>query len=64
MAWNALFWLQISFEKQADSPSAAGDADASDVQSVDSSVSRPSGKRDTVCQVCVHKRVIPAFFGV
>ncbi|XP_069801205.1 histone-lysine N-methyltransferase NSD3 isoform X3 [Dendropsophus ebraccatus] len=43
---------QISFEKQADSPSAAGDADASDVQSVDSSVSRKSNKRDTVCQIC------------
>ncbi|XP_040270697.1 histone-lysine N-methyltransferase NSD3 isoform X4 [Bufo bufo] len=43
---------QISFEKQVDSPSAAGEADASDVQSVDSSVSRRSGKRDTVCQIC------------
>ncbi|XP_056426911.1 histone-lysine N-methyltransferase NSD3 isoform X3 [Hyla sarda] len=43
---------QISFEKQADSPSAAGDVDASDVQSVDSSVSRRSSKRDTVCQIC------------
>ncbi|XP_075063137.1 histone-lysine N-methyltransferase NSD3 isoform X5 [Mixophyes fleayi] len=45
---------QISFEKQLDSPSAAADADASDVQSVDSSVSRRSGKRDTVCQICEH----------
>ncbi|XP_075714943.1 histone-lysine N-methyltransferase NSD3 isoform X3 [Rhinoderma darwinii] len=43
---------QISFEKQVDSPSAAVDADASDVQSVDSSVSRRSGKKDTVCQIC------------
>ncbi|XP_063787606.1 histone-lysine N-methyltransferase NSD3 isoform X2 [Pseudophryne corroboree] len=45
---------QISFEKQLDSPSAAADADASDVQSVDSSVSRRSSKRDTVCQICEH----------
>ncbi|KAM8974282.1 histone-lysine N-methyltransferase NSD3 isoform 2-T2 [Pelodytes ibericus] len=43
---------QISFEKQSDSPSAAADADASDVQSVDSSVSRRSSRRDTVCQIC------------
>ncbi|XP_040202163.1 histone-lysine N-methyltransferase NSD3 isoform X5 [Rana temporaria] len=43
---------QISFDKQPDSPSANADADASDVQSVDSSVSRRSSKRDTVCQIC------------
>ncbi|XP_018109063.1 histone-lysine N-methyltransferase NSD3 isoform X2 [Xenopus laevis] len=43
---------QISFEKQPDSPSAAADADASDVQSVDSSISQRSSKRDSVCQIC------------
>ncbi|XP_068130719.1 histone-lysine N-methyltransferase NSD3 isoform X4 [Hyperolius riggenbachi] len=43
---------QTSFDKQPDSPSAHADADASDVQSVDSSVSRRSSKRDTVCQIC------------
>ncbi|CAH2275181.1 histone-lysine N-methyltransferase NSD3 isoform X1 [Pelobates cultripes] len=43
---------QICFEKQSDSPSAAVDADASDVQSVDSSTSRRSSRRDTVCQIC------------
>ncbi|XP_031195211.1 histone-lysine N-methyltransferase NSD3 isoform X3 [Mastomys coucha] len=45
---------QVGFGKQVDSPSAA-DADASDAQSVDSSLSRrgvgPS-KKDTVCQIC------------
>ncbi|XP_072835020.1 histone-lysine N-methyltransferase NSD3 isoform X3 [Pogona vitticeps] len=47
--------LQGSFGKQSDSPSAAADADASDVQSVDSSLSRRGSgisKRDTVCQIC------------
>ncbi|XP_053125516.1 histone-lysine N-methyltransferase NSD3 isoform X6 [Hemicordylus capensis] len=47
--------LQGSFGKQSDSPSAAADADASDVQSVDSSLSRRgsgTSKRDTVCQIC------------
>ncbi|KAM6431905.1 histone-lysine N-methyltransferase NSD3 isoform 2-T3 [Liasis olivaceus] len=47
--------LQGSFGKQSDSPSAAADADASDVQSVDSSLSRRgsgASKRDTVCQIC------------
>lgn len=46
--------LQGSFGKRSDSPSAAADADASDVQSVDSSLSRRgagTNKRDTVCQV-------------
>ncbi|KAM3830927.1 histone-lysine N-methyltransferase NSD3 isoform 2-T2 [Vipera latastei] len=47
--------LQGSFGKQSDSPSATADADASDVQSVDSSLSRRgsgTNKRDTVCQIC------------
>ncbi|XP_048368442.1 histone-lysine N-methyltransferase NSD3 isoform X3 [Sphaerodactylus townsendi] len=47
--------LQGSFGKQSDSPSATADADASDVQSVDSSLSRRGSgmsKRDTVCQIC------------
>uniref|UniRef100_A0A6I8NFM8 Nuclear receptor binding SET domain protein 3 n=1 Tax=Ornithorhynchus anatinus TaxID=9258 RepID=A0A6I8NFM8_ORNAN len=47
--------LQMSFGKQIDSPSATADADASDVQSVDSSLSRRgtgTNKKDTVCQVC------------
>uniref|UniRef100_A0A670YJL5 Histone-lysine N-methyltransferase NSD3 n=1 Tax=Pseudonaja textilis TaxID=8673 RepID=A0A670YJL5_PSETE len=47
--------LQGSFGKQSDSPLAAADADASDVQSVDSSLSRRgsgTNKRDTVCQIC------------
>ncbi|KAL8173961.1 UNVERIFIED_CONTAM: Histone-lysine N-methyltransferase nsd3, partial [Gekko kuhli] len=47
--------LQGSFGKQSDSPSATADADASDVQSVDSSLSRRgsgTSKRDTVCQIC------------
>uniref|UniRef100_A0A667Y132 Histone-lysine N-methyltransferase NSD3 n=1 Tax=Myripristis murdjan TaxID=586833 RepID=A0A667Y132_9TELE len=42
------------FGKSLDSPAAA-DADASDTQSVDSSLSRQgsnTGKRDTVCQIC------------
>ncbi|XP_029459790.1 histone-lysine N-methyltransferase NSD3 isoform X1 [Rhinatrema bivittatum] len=46
---------QASFGKRSDSPSAAADADASDVQSVDSSVSRRgtgTNKKDTVCQIC------------
>ncbi|XP_068931997.1 histone-lysine N-methyltransferase NSD3 isoform X1 [Petaurus breviceps papuanus] len=47
--------LQVNFGKQLDSPSAAADADASDVQSVDSSLSRRgtgTNKKDTVCQIC------------
>ncbi|OXB75074.1 UNVERIFIED_CONTAM: hypothetical protein H355_015435 [Colinus virginianus] len=47
--------LQGSFGKRSDSPSAAVDADASDVQSVDSSLSRRgtgTNKKDTVCQIC------------
>ncbi|KAM9194813.1 histone-lysine N-methyltransferase NSD3 isoform 1-T1 [Dugong dugon] len=47
--------LQVSFGKQVDSPSATADADISDVQSVDSSLSRRSfgmNKKDTVCQIC------------
>ncbi|KAH0623120.1 hypothetical protein JD844_031100 [Phrynosoma platyrhinos] len=47
--------LQGSFGKQSDSPSAAADADASDVQSVDSSLSRRgsgTSKKDTICQIC------------
>nr|XP_048312392.1 histone-lysine N-methyltransferase NSD3 isoform X2 [Myodes glareolus] len=46
--------LQVGFEKE-DSPSAAADADASDSQSVDSSLSRRgvgTSKKDSVCQVC------------
>ncbi|XP_076770048.1 histone-lysine N-methyltransferase NSD3 isoform X3 [Arvicanthis niloticus] len=46
---------QVGFGKQADSPSAAADADASDAQSVDSSLSRRGAgmsKKDTVCQIC------------
>ncbi|KAK2491638.1 hypothetical protein MC885_015494 [Smutsia gigantea] len=45
--------LQVGFGKQVDSPSAAADADISDVQSVDSSLSRRGigmSKKDTVCQ--------------
>ncbi|XP_039382796.1 histone-lysine N-methyltransferase NSD3 isoform X3 [Mauremys reevesii] len=45
--------LQGSFGKHSDSPSAT--ADASDVQSVDSSLSRRgtgTNKKDTVCQIC------------
>ncbi|KAJ6652956.1 hypothetical protein lerEdw1_010266 [Lerista edwardsae] len=45
--------LQGSFGKQSDSPSAAADADASDVQSVDSSLSRRgSGIRQHTCFSC------------
>ncbi|KAF2984841.1 hypothetical protein EK904_014596 [Melospiza melodia maxima] len=47
--------LQGSFGKRSDSPSATADADASDVQSVDSSLSRRgtgTSKKDTVCQIC------------
>ncbi|XP_010944546.1 histone-lysine N-methyltransferase NSD3 isoform X1 [Camelus dromedarius] len=47
--------LQVGFGKQADSPSATADADASDVQSVDSSLSRRGtgmSKKDAVCQIC------------
>uniref|UniRef100_A0A8V5H1L8 Uncharacterized protein n=1 Tax=Melopsittacus undulatus TaxID=13146 RepID=A0A8V5H1L8_MELUD len=49
--------LQVdgSFGKRSDSPSATADADASDVQSVDSSLSRRgtgTNKKDTVCQIC------------
>uniref|UniRef100_A0A452J0G4 Histone-lysine N-methyltransferase NSD3 n=1 Tax=Gopherus agassizii TaxID=38772 RepID=A0A452J0G4_9SAUR len=47
--------LQGSFGKHSDSPSATADADASDVQSVDSSLSRRgtgTNKKDTVCQIC------------
>nr|XP_060643439.1 histone-lysine N-methyltransferase NSD3 isoform X3 [Anolis sagrei ordinatus] len=47
--------LQGSFGKQSDSPSAAADADASDVQSVDSSLSRRgsgTSKKDSICQIC------------
>nr|XP_054506655.1 histone-lysine N-methyltransferase NSD3 isoform X6 [Agelaius phoeniceus] len=49
--------LQVkgSFGKRSDSPSATADADASDVQSVDSSLSRRgtgTSKKDTVCQIC------------
>ncbi|XP_074143359.1 histone-lysine N-methyltransferase NSD3 isoform X5 [Sminthopsis crassicaudata] len=47
--------LQVNFGRQLDSPSAAADADASDVQSVDSSLSRRgtgNNKKDTVCQIC------------
>ncbi|XP_025920231.1 histone-lysine N-methyltransferase NSD3 isoform X3 [Apteryx rowi] len=47
--------LQGSFGKRSDSPSATADADASDVQSVDSSLSRRgtgTNKKDTVCQIC------------
>eukprot|EP00072_Mus_musculus_P066404 XP_017168167.1 PREDICTED: histone-lysine N-methyltransferase NSD3 isoform X2 [Mus musculus] len=46
---------QVGFGKQVDSPSATADADASDAQSVDSSLSRRgvgTSKKDTVCQVC------------
>ncbi|KAJ8285951.1 hypothetical protein GJAV_G00032840 [Gymnothorax javanicus] len=45
---------QVVFGKCADSPAAA-DADASDAQSVDSSLSRQgngTSKKDTVCQIC------------
>ncbi|XP_036911276.1 histone-lysine N-methyltransferase NSD3 isoform X4 [Sturnira hondurensis] len=47
--------VQVGFGKQVDSPSAAADVDASDVQSVDSSLSRRgfgTSKKDTVCQIC------------
>ncbi|XP_064128874.1 histone-lysine N-methyltransferase NSD3 isoform X5 [Loxodonta africana] len=47
--------LQVSFGKQVDSPSATADVDISDVQSVDSSLSRSSfgmTKKDAVCQIC------------
>ncbi|KAM5278148.1 histone-lysine N-methyltransferase NSD3 isoform 1-T2 [Hipposideros larvatus] len=47
--------LQVGFGKQIDSPSATADADVSDVQSVDSSLSRRGfgiNKKDTVCQIC------------
>ncbi|XP_060549577.1 histone-lysine N-methyltransferase NSD3 isoform X3 [Pantherophis guttatus] len=47
--------IQGSFGKQSDSPLATADADVSDVQSVDSSLSRRgsgTSKRDTVCQIC------------
>jgi len=47
--------LQVGFGKQVDSPSATADVDVSDVQSVDSSLSRRGvgvGKKDTVCQIC------------
>ncbi|XP_060237502.1 histone-lysine N-methyltransferase NSD3 isoform X6 [Meriones unguiculatus] len=47
--------LQVSFGRQVDSPSTAADADASDAQSVDSSLSRRGvgkSKKDTVCQIC------------
>ncbi|XP_043309900.1 histone-lysine N-methyltransferase NSD3 isoform X2 [Cervus canadensis] len=47
--------LQAGFGKQVDSPSAAAEADVSDVQSVDSSLSRRGtgmSKKDTVCQIC------------
>ncbi|XP_015195713.2 histone-lysine N-methyltransferase NSD3 isoform X2 [Lepisosteus oculatus] len=45
---------QVGFGKRSDSPTAA-DADASDAQSVDSSLSRQgtsTTKKDTVCQIC------------
>ncbi|MBN3316447.1 NSD3 methyltransferase, partial [Atractosteus spatula] len=48
------FDLQVGFGKRSDSPTAA-DADASDAQSVDSSLSRQgtsTSKKDTVCQIC------------
>ncbi|KAF0878356.1 NSD3 methyltransferase, partial [Crocuta crocuta] len=47
--------LQVGFGKQVDSPSATADIDVSDVQSVDSSLSRRGigiSKKDTVCQIC------------
>ncbi|XP_055972757.1 histone-lysine N-methyltransferase NSD3 isoform X2 [Sorex fumeus] len=47
--------LQVGFGKQVDSPSATADADISDVQSVDSSLSRRGmgmSKKDSVCQIC------------
>ncbi|XP_045444827.1 histone-lysine N-methyltransferase NSD3 isoform X4 [Pipistrellus kuhlii] len=47
--------LQVGFGKQVDSPSATADADISDVQSVDSSLSRRGfgmSKKETVCQIC------------
>ncbi|XP_010347014.1 histone-lysine N-methyltransferase NSD3 isoform X3 [Saimiri boliviensis] len=47
--------LQVGFGKQVDSPSATADADISDVQSMDSSLSRRGtgmSKKDTVCQIC------------
>ncbi|XP_066570497.1 histone-lysine N-methyltransferase NSD3 isoform X2 [Amia ocellicauda] len=45
---------QVGFGKRSDSPAAA-DADASDAQSVDSSLSRQgtsTSRKDTVCQIC------------
>lgn len=47
--------LQVGFGKQVDSPSATADADVSDVQSMDSSLSRRgvgTSKKDIVCQIC------------
>uniref|UniRef100_E1BNH7 Nuclear receptor binding SET domain protein 3 n=1 Tax=Bos taurus TaxID=9913 RepID=E1BNH7_BOVIN len=47
--------LQAGFGKQVDSPSATAEADVSDVQSVDSSLSRRGtgmSRKDTVCQIC------------
>uniref|UniRef100_A0A673TD10 Histone-lysine N-methyltransferase NSD3 n=1 Tax=Suricata suricatta TaxID=37032 RepID=A0A673TD10_SURSU len=47
--------LQVGFGKQVDSPSATAEVDVSDVQSVDSSLSRRGigiNKKDTVCQIC------------
>ncbi|XP_064421578.1 histone-lysine N-methyltransferase NSD3 isoform X3 [Latimeria chalumnae] len=47
--------VQVGFGKSADSPSAVADAEASDSQSVDSSLSRRgtgTTKKDTVCQIC------------
>ncbi|XP_040826241.1 histone-lysine N-methyltransferase NSD3 isoform X2 [Ochotona curzoniae] len=47
--------LQVGFGKQVDSPSATADAEVSDVQSVDSSLSRrgvSTSKKDSVCQIC------------
>ena len=46
--------MQAGFGKQVDSPSATAEADVSDAQSVDSSLSRRGtgmSKKDTVCQV-------------
>uniref|UniRef100_A0A8C2SEB2 Histone-lysine N-methyltransferase NSD3 n=1 Tax=Capra hircus TaxID=9925 RepID=A0A8C2SEB2_CAPHI len=50
-----LFIMLLCFGKQVDSPSATAEADVSDVQSVDSSLSRRGtgmSKKDTVCQIC------------
>lgn len=49
-----MFSTQVGFGKQVDSPSATAEADVSDVQSVDSSLSRRGigmSKKDAVCQV-------------